>query len=198
MKKNTENWTSVVICGTNQSLLSCKGTLSFSCWRHSQASTSARLQHLSRSFSLNSCIIITTVRIIFLVKATDTHGSTHQSHSLALFMRLISFSSLMASVMSPLIRSFPDMKAMVGFSFPETIQNKHGYNTVETSQQLVSVVHPAAVTWLYCNQVQIWGTVLVLQVFLLYATLFSHSRNLRTNYFTKDFSLVSMLWTTGL
>lgn len=43
-----------------------------------------------------------------------------QSHSLALFMRLISFSSLMASVMSPLIRSFPDMKASVGFSFPET------------------------------------------------------------------------------
>ena len=35
-------------------------------------------------------------------------------------MRLISFSSLMASVMSPLIRSFPDMKARVGFSFPET------------------------------------------------------------------------------
>lgn len=41
-------------------------------------------------------------------------------HSLALFMRFISFSSLMASVMSPLIFSFPDMKAIVGFSFPET------------------------------------------------------------------------------
>ncbi len=47
-------------------------------------------------------------------------GAEPLSHSLALFMRLISFSSLMASVMSPLIRSFPDMKARVGFSFPET------------------------------------------------------------------------------
>lgn len=43
-------------------------------------------------------------------------GAGPQPHSLALFMRPISFSSLMASVMSPLIRSFPDMKARVGFS----------------------------------------------------------------------------------
>lgn len=41
-------------------------------------------------------------------------------HSLALFMRPISFSSLMAMVMSPLMRSFPDMTAIVGFSFPKT------------------------------------------------------------------------------
>lgn len=34
----------------------------------------------------------------------------------------MSFSSLMASAMSPLMRSFPDMKAIVGFSFPK-IQN---------------------------------------------------------------------------
>lgn len=46
----------------------------------------------------------------------------HRYHSLALDMRPISFSNLMASVMSPLIRSFPDMKAIVGFSWPETAQ----------------------------------------------------------------------------
>ena len=41
-------------------------------------------------------------------------------HSLALFMRPISFSSLMARAMSPLMRSFPDMNASVGFRLPKT------------------------------------------------------------------------------
>lgn len=41
-------------------------------------------------------------------------------HSLALLRRPMSFSSLMASAMSPLMRSFPDMNAIVGFRFPKT------------------------------------------------------------------------------
>lgn len=85
---------------------------------------------VASSVSLRSCFIITTVRINFIIRP---HARvTHQAHSLALFMRLISFSSLMASVMSPLIRSFPDMKAMVGFSCPETTQNRHSH-TEETA-----------------------------------------------------------------
>lgn len=39
-------------------------------------------------------------------------------HSLA-FIWVISFSSLIARAMFPLIFSFPDMNAMVGFSFPK-------------------------------------------------------------------------------
>lgn len=43
----------------------------------------------------------------------------NEIHSLALFMWPISFSSLMARVMSPLMRSFPDMNAIVGLIFPK-------------------------------------------------------------------------------
>lgn len=47
---------------------------------------------------------------------THTPASFH--HSLALNWP-ISFSNLIAKAMSPLIVSFPDMKAMVGFSLPK-------------------------------------------------------------------------------
>lgn len=53
------------------------------------------------------------------VTVRERHDRRTERHSLALFMRPISFSSLMAMVMSPLMRSFPDMNAIVGFSFPK-------------------------------------------------------------------------------
>ena len=55
-------------------------------------------------------------------RQTGVRGNA--AYSLDLPMADIIFSSLMASVMSPWIRSFPVMKAMVGFSSPrETSQN---------------------------------------------------------------------------
>lgn len=60
------------------------------------------------------------IKATYQVTVREGQGRRTELHSLALFMRPISFSSLMAMVMSPLMRSFPDMNAIVGFSFPKT------------------------------------------------------------------------------
>lgn len=80
----------------------------------------------------DSCLTVAAIKATCAVETVASSERGHglvpwtPAHSLALFMRLISFSSLIARVMSPLICSFPDIKARVGFSFPETTGSHHG------------------------------------------------------------------------
>lgn len=71
------------------------------------------------------------IKATYQVRVGERRDGRTELHSLALFMRPISFSSLMAMVMSPLMRSFPDMNAIVGFSFPKTQSRRVVYITTQ-------------------------------------------------------------------